>query len=61
MTLRVRVCHGKPPSAKFSDHRYCGSGDIMVLVCHVISHDYVMQMFSLNSAMIIHLCLRHMA
>ena len=22
--------------AKFGDHGHCGSGDIMVLVCHVI-------------------------
>ena len=28
-------------SAKLDDHRQCDSGDIMVLVCHVILQDYV--------------------
>ena len=27
--------------AKFADNRYCGSGDIMFLVCHGISQDHV--------------------
>ena len=26
---------------KFYDYRYCGSGDIMVLVCHEISQEHV--------------------
>ena len=26
--------------AKFDDHRHCGSGDKMVLVCHVILQDH---------------------
>ena len=25
--------------AKFSSHGHCGSGDVMILVCHVILHD----------------------
>ena len=29
--------------AKFGGHRQCGSGDIMVLVCHVISQDHVIK------------------
>ena len=29
--------------AKFSGHRHCGSADIMVLVCHVISQDLVIE------------------
>ena len=27
--------------ANFGGHRQCGSGDIMVLVCHVISQDHL--------------------
>ena len=27
--------------AKFGDYRHCGSGDRMVLVCHVISQELV--------------------
>ena len=26
--------------AKFDDHRHCGSGDKIVLVCHVILQDH---------------------
>ena len=29
--------------AKFSGHRPCSSGVIMILVCHVISKDYVIK------------------
>ena len=29
--------------AKFGGHRHCGSGDIMVLVCHVISQHHVIK------------------
>ena len=28
-------------SNKFSDHRHCGNGDLMFLICHVTSHDHV--------------------
>ena len=28
---------------KFDGHRHCGSGDIVVLVCHIISQDYVIK------------------
>ena len=28
---------------KFHGHRHCGSGDKMVLVCHVISQDHVIK------------------
>ena len=30
-------------SAKFSGYRHCGSGDIMVLVCQIISQDHVIK------------------
>ena len=30
-----------PHLAKFGGYGYCSSGDIMVLVCHVILQDYV--------------------
>ena len=29
--------------AKFGGHRHCDSGDIIVLVCHVISQEYVIK------------------
>ena len=29
--------------AKFCGHRHCGSGDIMVSVCHVILRDHVIK------------------
>ena len=29
--------------AKFKGHRYCGSGDIMVLVFHVVSQEHVIK------------------
>ena len=32
-------------AAKFSDHRHCGSGDIMVSICHVISKDHFIKGF----------------
>ena len=28
---------------KFGGHRHCSVGDIIVLVCHMISQDYVMK------------------
>ena len=28
---------------KFGDHRHCGNGDMMVLVCHMILQDQVMK------------------
>ena len=27
----------------FGGQKYCGSGDVMFLICHVISQDYVTQ------------------
>ena len=30
-------------STKSDDHMYCDSGDIIVLVCHEISQDYVIK------------------
>ena len=30
-------------STKHGDHRHCGSGEIMVLVSHVISQDLVIE------------------
>ena len=30
-------------AAKFGGHRHSGSGDIMVLVCPMISHDHVIR------------------
>ena len=38
---RVNSLVGGHHSAKFGGHRHCGIGDILVLVCHVISHDQV--------------------
>ena len=29
--------------AKFGDHRHCDSGDIMILVCHMILQDHVIK------------------
>ena len=29
--------------AKFSGHRHSGGGDVMVLVCHVISQDHLIK------------------
>ena len=34
------TCH---QHAKFGGHRHCGSGDIMVLVCQVISQDHMIK------------------
>ena len=28
---------------KFGGHRYCGSGDIIVLACHVITQDHMIK------------------
>ena len=28
---------------KFAGHRHCGSGDIMILVCHVILQDHLIK------------------
>ena len=30
-------------SARFGGHRHCGSGDRLVLVCHVISENHVIK------------------
>ena len=32
-----KVCHHP---AKFVDHRHCGSGDTMVVVCHMILQEH---------------------
>ena len=42
-TTWMEAPQGKSPTlvAKFGDHRHYGSGDIMVLVCHVILQDHV--------------------
>ena len=40
MTLWVVPHHGNTP-AKFDGHRHRGIGDVMVLVCHVVSLDNV--------------------
>ena len=29
--------------AKFDGNRHCGDGDVMILVCQVISQDYVIK------------------
>ena len=36
--MSLRIIHHL---VKFCGHRHCGSGDIMVLDCHVILKDYV--------------------
>ena len=41
--LRVQSYASKVTRPKFAGHRHCGSGDIVVLVCHVISPDRVTQ------------------
>ena len=43
VTLWVGVLHGKSPYCTVCGHRHCGSGDIMILICHVISQDYLTQ------------------
>ena len=43
VTLWVGATKSKSPSYKFGDHRHYGIGDIMVLVCHVISHEHVIK------------------
>ena len=44
MTLWVGAPQGKLDlPAKFGGHGHCGSGDIMVLVCHEISRDHVIK------------------
>ena len=45
--LQVVCCFSSYPQkvnhhpVKCGGHRNCGSGDLMILVCHVISQDYV--------------------
>ena len=36
----LKVSH---PPTNFFDHKYCGGGDIMVLVCHMIFQDQIMK------------------
>ena len=36
----VKVSHH---TTKFGGNRHCGTGDIKILVCHVILHDHVMK------------------
>ena len=40
MTLALYDNHH---SAKFGDHRHCGRGDIMVLVCYVILQNHMIR------------------
>ena len=40
--LWVRTPQDSHDPTKFGDHRYCDSGD-MLLVCHVIEQDYVIK------------------
>ena len=35
--------HSRHHPSKFCGHRICGSGDIIVLVCHEISQDQVIK------------------
>ena len=42
MTLLEPLKISQQP-AKFGGHRYCGSGDILILVCQVTSQDYVIK------------------
>ena len=41
--MTVKVSHHLH---KFCGHRYCGSGEIMVLVCHVILEEHVIKGWS---------------
>ena len=43
LTLWVETRQGKSPSCQFGDHKHCGSEDIMVLVCRVVSENYVLK------------------
>ena len=46
---RFKWLYGQEPikvscqPAKFDGNRHCGDGDVMILVCHVISQDYVIK------------------
>ena len=33
----------KQHPVKFGGHRACGDGDVMILVCHMISEDHVIK------------------
>ena len=35
--------HGKLPPCQFGSQKYCGSADLMFLICHVISQDNVIR------------------
>ena len=43
MTLSVVGPQGRSLLYKFGDNRQCGSGDVMVLVCHLILQDHVIE------------------
>ena len=43
MTLRLGGPQGKSPFYQVWQPQACGSGDIMVLICHVISEDHVIK------------------
>ena len=41
MTLSIRALKESYHAAKFGGHWHCGSGDIIVLDCHMISQNHV--------------------
>ena len=44
ITLRMGSSHVRSPSlAKFGTHRYSASGDIMYLICYLISLDHIIR------------------
>ena len=48
--------HGKLRPAKLSDHKHCGSRDIMLLVCPMTSQDHVVKGWRdfIGETMVIH-------
>ena len=43
---RKKLLRGSHHQNKFCGHRHCESGNIIILVCHVILQDYLTQTFS---------------
>ena len=43
VTYDWKVLMANHQLAKFGSRRYCGSGDIMILGCHMISQDHVIE------------------
>ena len=48
--MTLEAAQVSPHPAKFCGHRHCGSGDIMVLFCHVVLQEHVTKGPSSNMA-----------